>query len=295
MRWAVYEPLGRDGARAAAVQAYGRNIQARNHFDRAAVVVSLDADFLLHGPSAVRDAHDFIERRQILKHPNHPTQMMNRLYVVESTPSITGARADHRLAVRSSTVPLVALALARALGIAPGFAETPAESTLRQKHGDFITAVAHDLLRNRGAGLITAGEQQSSEVHLLAHAMNHLLCNVGPALPIELTDAVEVRPAGAPVNDVVALAQLVTEMREGQVQTLLIMGGNPVYDAPADLHFGGALSKVARKIHHSLFEVETSAACDWHIPDAHVLESWTDHRAFDGHATIGRARRDDGR
>ncbi|MBI3555008.1 MAG: TAT-variant-translocated molybdopterin oxidoreductase, partial [Deltaproteobacteria bacterium] len=286
-RWHQYEPVGRDGARQAAQLGFGKNLGVRYRFEKARVIVSLDCDFLFQGPGALRYARDFIDQRQVVDDGRRPaSHAMNRLYVVESTPTITGAIADHRLPLRSSAIASFALAFARAAGFEVGQAESAVEKQLREHYGQWLRAMVADLARHRGAGLVLAGDQQPAQVHLLAHALNQHWGNAGAGLPAELTEAVEFRPAGAPASDAESLSQLVTDMRAGKVTTLLILGGNPVYDAPADLHFARALSKVRRSMHQSLYEDETSAACEWHVPASHILESWTDLRAYDGTATV---------
>jgi len=117
-------------------------------------------------------------------------------------------------------------------------------------------------------------------VHALAHAMNYALGNIGTT--VFYTDPVE----AAPVEPMASLRQLVSDMEAGVVELLVIIGGNPVYTAPADLHFAQHLSKVPLRVHLSLFDDETSALCHWHIPQTHDLEAWSDIRAYDGTVTI---------
>ena len=145
---------------------------------------------------------------------------------------------------------------------------------------DWIPALVRDLEKHRGACVVIAGEQQPAEVHALAHAMNDMLGNVGKT--VHYTDPVEANP----VNTLASLKELVADMRAGQVDTLLILGVNPVYYSPADLRFGENLLKVRTRIHLSLYEDETAELCHWHIPEAHFLEAWGDARAYDGTLSI---------
>jgi MoCo/4Fe-4S cofactor protein with predicted Tat translocation signal len=269
-RWHRYEPVGNDNALEGARLAFGRPAEAFFDLTRAAVIVSLDADFLHEGPATVRYGHDFVEGRRV----GAERQDMNRLYVVESTSTITGGMADHRWAVRPSQVEGIARALAAALGV-PGAAA--GESAVGAAH---IEAIARDLQSNSGRSVIMAGEHQAPAVHALVHAMNAALGNHGATVTL-----IEPLDAGV-ANEAGTISELVGDMNGGNVDTLLILGGNPVYDAPADLGFVDALAQVSASIHLGLYPDETARRCTWHIPEAHSLESWGDARAYDGTVTI---------
>ncbi|MGA2985258.1 MAG: TAT-variant-translocated molybdopterin oxidoreductase [Terriglobia bacterium] len=269
-KWHQYEPCSRDSVREGAKLAFGEYVNTVYHFDRADVIVSLDADFLSAGPGAVRYAHDFADKRRV----TGPESTMNRLYVVESTPTVTGAMADHRLPLRAGDVEAFARALADGLGVKSGNA-APAHVPAA-----WIPALVRDLEKHRGACIVIAGEQQPPAVHALAHAMNDALGNVGKTM--DYTGPVEANP----VNALTSLKELVADMQGGQVDTLLMLGVNPVYNSPADLHFGANLLKVRMRIHLSLYEDETAELCHWHIPEAHFLEAWGDARAYDGSLSI---------
>src|SRR5208283_1047758 len=196
-----------------------------------------------------------------------PESTMNRLYVVESTPTVTGAMADHRLPLRASDVEDFARALAEGLGIKNG------SSASVRVPANWIPALVRDLQNHRGTSLVIAGEEQPLEVHALAHAINDMLGNVGKT--VHYTEPVEANP----VNTLATLKELVADMKAGQVDTLLLLGVNPVYNVAADLRFGENLLKVRTRIHLSLYEDETAELCHWHIPEAHFLEAWGDVRA----------------
>ncbi len=270
-KWHQYEPAGRDTARAGARLAFGEYVETSYRFDRANVILALDADFLASGPGSVRYARDFADGRRV----GSGRTGMNRLYVVETTPSVTGTMADHRLPLRPSQIEGFARAIARGLGVEvqPGTGPTAA-------HAKWVAAVVQDLQRHRGATVVLAGHEQPPSVHALSHAMNIALGNVGTT--VMYTEPVEANP----VNQLESLRALVRDMEAGVVDLLVILGGNPVFMAPADLHFGERLSKVGLRVHLSLYEDETSALCHWHVPEAHYLESWSDVRAYDGTATI---------
>ncbi len=241
------------------------------NFKNADIVVSLDADFLGFGPSAVRYAKDFASRRKI----GTPADRQNRLYVVEPVPTITGAKADHRVSMKAAEVHVAAAALAAAVGVAAS-----GGASINDKWQAALPVMAADLNAHRGRSVVVAGPQQPAAVHALARAMNEALGNVGTTV----TYAAPV--TASPADGSASLSMLVGEMNAGKVDVLVILGGNPVFTAPADLDFAGALSKVSTRIHLSLYFDETAELCDWHVPEAHFLESWGDLRSFDGTVTI---------
>jgi molybdopterin-containing oxidoreductase family iron-sulfur binding subunit len=269
-RWHQYEPVNRDNAKSGARLAFGEVVETQYRIDQADVILSLDADFLAPGPGSVRYARDFTARRRV----EGSQAKLNRLYVAESTPSITGAMADHRFPLRASEIENVARALAHELGVVEG------EELSTAEHAKWVSAVARDFQEHRGVSLVVAGDQQPPIVHALAHAMNQALGNVGKT--VIYTDSVEANP----VEQVASLRELVNEMQAGQVEMLIIIGGNPVFTAPADFELAKSLDKVGFRVHLSLYDDETSALCHWHIPETHYLESWSDTRAYDGTITI---------
>jgi MoCo/4Fe-4S cofactor protein with predicted Tat translocation signal len=268
-KWHQYEPVNRDNAQAGARLAFGGNVNTIYQFQNADVILSLDADFLFCGPASVRHARDFAEKRRV----HQGKADMNRLYVIEATPSVTGSMADHRLALRPSEIPNFAAAVAGKIGL-------PVQTTLDARHSQWIDALVRDLQQHRGSSVVVAGEQQPPIAHALAHAMNQALGNVGKT--VIYTDPIEANP----VDQLASLRELVKDMDAGAVKILVMLGGNPVFTAPADLGFSERLSKVAVRVHSSLHDDETSAYCHWHIPEAHYLESWGDIRAYDGTVTI---------
>ena len=272
-RWFEYEPISRDNERDGLRLAYGRPLRLIPHIDRVRVVACFDADPLFEHPSALRLTRQFAVTRE----PR--AEVMSRLYVAESSYTLTGGRADHRSAVQAGRVGAVLAAVsARITGdhgtIVPGApAEAPEVAGLDV---DFIAAVAADLASHRGEGLILVGPRQAPEVHALAAALNDVLGNVGTGVTYAEDPDAE-RPSHA-----AAIVELASAMRDGAVDTLLILGGNPVYDAPADLEFGELLGGVPYSAHVSLYDDETSRRCRWHLPRAHQLEEWGDGRAWDG-------------
>ena len=272
-KWHVYEPVNRDNVLAGAQMAFGQPVETQYKLENADVIVSLDADFLYAGfPDFTRYAREYATRR-------NPDSNMNRLYVVESTPSSTGVKADNRLPLRAVEIEGFARALATAIGINGVNAGKSASSNEQAK---FIAAIARDLQNHRGSSVIVAGDHQPSAVHVMAHLMNQALGNVGRT--VVYTDPVNANP----VNQTDSLRDLVQDMRSGKVDLLVILGGNPAYDAPADLGFADALknTKIPLRVHLGLYQNETAELCQWHVNEAHYLEAWGDTRAYDGTVSI---------
>jgi MoCo/4Fe-4S cofactor protein with predicted Tat translocation signal len=268
-KWHQWEPASGDGSREGAKLAFGRYVNTVLVPGKANVILSLDSDFLASAPGHIAYAKQFSRRRKL----DSPSDTMSRLYVAEPTPTVTGSSADHRLPVRASDIELLARALAGKVGAGPA-ATLPAETE------KWLSTVAQELQNERGASLVVAGEQQPAAVHALAHAINAALGNVGTTL--YYTDPVETEPE----SNLESLRQLCADMGAGKVETLVILGGNPAYNAPHDFDFLEKLKKVHSSVHLSPYFDETSAYCNWHIPESHFLETWSDARAYDGTASI---------
>jgi MoCo/4Fe-4S cofactor protein with predicted Tat translocation signal len=270
-KWHVYEPINRDNVLQGAQMAFGQPVETQYQLKNADVIVSLDADFLYAGfPGFTRYARDFATRR------NPDAGTMSRVYVVESTPSSTGGKADHRLPLRAVEIADFARALGAALGINSG------GRTFAGEQAKYLNAVVRDLQTHRGSSVVIAGDHQPPAVHALAHAINQALGNVGRTV-------VYTEPVNAnPVNQTESIKDLVADMHAGKVDMLFILEGNPAYDAPADLAFADALknTNVPVRVHLGLYQDETAELCQWHISEAHYLEAWGDARAYDGTVTI---------
>jgi MoCo/4Fe-4S cofactor protein with predicted Tat translocation signal len=271
-KWHVYEPVNRDNVLEGAKLAFGQPVETRYDFEKADVIVSLDADFLYAGfPGNVRYIRDFAKRR-------NPDGKMNRLYVIESTPTTTGAKADHRLPVRAREIELCAAVLLRPAAVALREAgEAVGGGT--EKFFDFLS---RDLDSSSGSSVVLVGDHQPPAVHAFAHAINARLGNVGKT--VFYSDPVDANPA----NQTESLKDLVADMRGGKVDLLIVLGGNPAYDAPADLNFADALKngRIPLRVHHGLYQNETAELCQWHVNATHELEAWGDARAYDGTVSI---------
>jgi MoCo/4Fe-4S cofactor protein with predicted Tat translocation signal len=269
-KWHVYEPVNRDNVIEGAKIAFGEPVETQYRLENADVIVSLDADFLSGGyPGNVRYIRDYAKRR-------NPDAPMSRMYVIESNPSATGAKADHRLPLRGAEIDGFSRALATAVGAHAGGSAPSAEQA------KFLQAVASELQNHKGSSVVIAGDHQPPAVHALAHAMNAALGNVGKT--VIYTETVNANP----VNQTESLRDLVADMQAGKVDLLVILGGNPAYDAPADLGFADALLKtnISMRVYHGLYRNETAELCQWNINEAHYLETWSDARAYEGTISI---------
>src|SRR5580698_10228628 len=275
-KWHVYEPVNRDNVLEGAKLAFGQPVETRYDFSKADVIVSLDADFLYAGfPGNTKYIRDFASRR-------NPDAPMNRLYVIESTPTSTGAKADHRLPVGASEIAGYAAFLSTSAGAITEVSGIHGSGAAGQAAVKFFAALSEDMKNRSGSSVVIAGDHQPAVVHALAHAINAKLGNVGKT--VFYTDPIDANP----VNQTDSIKDLVADMRAGNVDMLFILGGNPAYDAPADLGFANALknTNIPMRVHLGLYQDETAELCQWHVNEAHYLESWGDARAYDGTVSI---------
>ncbi len=275
VQWATYDAVSDESRLAGLRAATGRDLDLMLRIDQASVILALDADPLLTDPEMIRHARGFAAGRRA----GASGGAMNRLYAVEGVYSLTGAMADHRLRLESRQIaPFLAALAARIVPPAAAAASPPAVS-VPGVDPRWIDALAKDLLANRGKGLIVAGERQPAAVHAAVCALNTSLGNTGKTVSYY-----ETKDAALPSMS--SLVSLVSAMKGGTVQTLVILGGNPVFDAPADLDFASAMAKVPHSIALGHSVDETSSKAEWHIPRAHYLESWGDARAAGGTLSI---------
>ncbi len=268
-RWYQYEPVNDDNILAGAKMAFGSPAKPIYKFDQATRILSLDKD--IFSDFNVRYTKDFNKSRVY----NEEKTDINRLYAVETTMSLTGAKADHRLAVKPSQMPEIARVIATALGVAGA-------SSTYTENAQWIQAMARDLQANRGKSVVVAGDNQSPTVHALAHAMNSALGNVGTTV----TYAEPFQPF-ADVLQIDQLRRLIQEIDGGAVKMLVVLGGNPVYNTPADLKLNAErMNKIQLRVHLGHYFDETGELCQWHVGEKHYLESWSDARAFDGTVSV---------
>jgi molybdopterin-containing oxidoreductase family iron-sulfur binding subunit len=269
----------REGARLA----FGAPYNALVDYARPRAVLALDCDFLASEPGFLRNAHRFAEARRL----REPSDDLPRLYCVEGTLTVTGMNADNRLRLAPSKVDPYLRALAAKLGTMDGVRLPPSVAqAVRGAEAPegvpaaWVDAVAQDLVAHRGRSVISVGWRQPAHVHALAHALNVALGNVGTVVTFH-----DPADPDEPSN-VESLRELTEAMDAGEVDTLVILGGNPVYDAPVDLGFPEALGNVDTSIHLATYDDETSQQVSWHLPMTHEMESWGDHRSLDGTVAV---------
>jgi len=268
-KWVQYEPINADNAMSGAKMAFGSPVQTIYKFDKAERVLSLDAD--IFSGFNVGYIKDYAAARLF----SNEKKDINRLYCIETTISITGAKSDHRLAVKPSQMPEVVKAIAAAVGVAGAnstYTENPA----------WIAALAKDLVAFKGRSLVVAGENQSPVVHALAHAINGALGNVGQTVMYA-----EPLSPGSDKPQIDQLRELIADIDGGRIRMLVILSGNPVYNTPVDLRLTPErMSRIPLRVHVGLYADETAEYCHWHVPEKHFLEGWSDGRAYDGTASI---------
>jgi MoCo/4Fe-4S cofactor protein with predicted Tat translocation signal len=267
-KWVEYDPFAPENVLEATTIAFGQPLTPHYAFDKANVVLSLDSDFLGGDSGTVRPARLWSKDR----HLDSEQTQMRRLYVAESRHSLTGMNADHRLRLRSSDIPAFAADLNAALQ-----GQTPSGSDKRAK---WIAAVSKDLKASQGKSLVIAGPRQPAAVHALVFSINQALGNLGESVSFT-------KPVYDTENSgLAALKALAGELNSGQVKKLVILGGNPAFTAPYDLHLADAIKKVEASIHVGPEPNETWQVAKWAVPEAHYLESWGDAAAPDGTPSI---------
>ncbi len=268
--WVAYESVSDENIYQGIEQATGAALRPLYHFDKARVILALDADPLQTESDNLRNTAGYASGRRVLG--THSS--MSRLWVVEGVHSLTGANADHRLRLASSQIGQFVSALGARLGVLGMSGTMPAGIDAAS-----VAALVDDLSQHKGESLIVAGRRQPAAVHAAVYALNAALGNLGRTL-----DCREFADAAVPSRS--KMAGLVAAMQSGAVNNLVILGGNPVYDAPADLDFGAALEKVASSIHLSDHVNETSQKVHWHLPRTQFLEMWSDARSADGTMSV---------
>jgi MoCo/4Fe-4S cofactor protein with predicted Tat translocation signal len=272
--WVAWEPISDENIYRGIEDATGQRLQPVYHFDRAKVILTLDCDFLGSESESVKHTTAFSNGRRVESQKDD----MNRLYVVEPNTSVTGMMADHR--VRSDEIRVFLAALADALskrGIQAEFTPHTWGSVDRR----VVEALADDLLANRGRSIAVAGRRQPPIVHHMLMLLNRALGNIGGGAPITyrtMDDAIAFDPPRLNLLDYF--------VQDGRIDTLVVLGGNPVQNLPADLGWAVSFAKVANVVHFGSHVDETAQHSTWHVPRAHYLESWGDAASIDGTASV---------
>jgi len=280
--WVTYEPFGEDNRIEGTQLAFGQRLRTKNHYDKAKVVVSLDDDFMnpSENKNSVEDIYNFSQARRVRSTEDE----MNRLYMVESTFSLTGSNADNRLPLKASELDKLIYNLAAELsGHVSGleaFSGYNANFSDNERVHDWINSLVEELIEHKGEAIVSAGYEHAPEVHSTIAAINVALQNAGNTVTYHDV------PHFDDQNNREAFASVVNDMKAGQYDTVVMVGTNPVFTAPADLDFASALENVDQSIHLSQYVNETSDKVNWHVNRAHFLEAWGDGYSFSGTRSV---------
>lgn len=273
----AYQPVSDANAREGSKLAFGEALTAVYDLAQAETIVAVDSDFLALETGSVRHTRGFAAGRR----PRTPADPMNRLYVVEPALTTTGTNADHRLRLAARDIEGYVLALAKevaALGagadvLGPIAAEA-AKAEVKGLPEKWTKVVAKELHANRGKGAVIVGARQPARVHAAVYALNVALGNVGRT--------VNFFPTADENESLEDLKTLAADMEGNKVGMLVVLGGNPAYDAPADLKLAEKIHAVLSSFTFTSHMSETALASTWAIPRAHELETWGDARSIDG-------------
>ena len=266
-KWYAFTSFSDDNAREGSRLAFGQVVRPQYHLDKAKVIVCLDADPLKFDPASIRNSRKFAAGRDA-EHGK-----MSRLYVVECANSITGSSADHRMSLPVGKIASFLGALADEVAKRTAGGSVDKSLPYRSR---LLAAMAQDLRDNAGAGVVITGESQPAAVHAAVHRLNSELNNIGAT--IEFTTPLDADR----VDALAGIGQLAESIKSGTVKSLIVVGGNPAYGAPAELDFGKLMSSVDNAIHLAVHKNETSLQCDWVYNLAHPLEVWGDGKSHDG-------------
>ncbi len=274
IKWHQHEAIHSDDARRAQQMVFGEYVDPIYDFKRARTILALDSNFMDNQPGHLRYTREFTARRRVV---DSDVNQMNRLYAIESSPTMTGANADHLMAKNSYRMTLMVCALAQQIGV-----KFPAivDGKLSNEEIKWVHVVAEDLIKHRGESLVIAGDRAPQWVQALAHSMNARLDNVSRTVNY-------IQPvASNPQLLQESISDLSQAMEKGDVNTLIMLNTNPVYTTARELSFETHLGKVSNTVHFGLYRDETAMACQWHVPSMHFLEMFSDGRASDGTVTM---------
>ncbi|MFC1475081.1 TAT-variant-translocated molybdopterin oxidoreductase [Candidatus Zixiibacteriota bacterium] len=270
--WVTYEPISDENIIEGIELATGEKLQPVYDYSKADIILSIDCDFTLTEPENITATLGFTSGRNI----ETENDKMNRLYVVESAFSNTGAVADHKLTLKPNEIEQFILSLSKQLGLK---ASEDLNIDASQEAAKWIEILTKDLLANKSKSLVVAGKHLSPVYQALILAINKELGNIGNTIKYH-----KPKDRSYPsVNDLMALSDFIDS---DKISSLVIIGCNPIYNAPIDITFERILKKTENSIHLSLYNDETSKLCSWHLPMSHYLEHWSDARSVDGTASV---------
>ncbi|MGE9295264.1 MAG: TAT-variant-translocated molybdopterin oxidoreductase [Puniceicoccales bacterium] len=274
--WAEYEPVDEGAPVRALEKVNGKPLRPLYQLDKAQRVLAIDSDFLATEPGHLPNSKGFGKARHVKDAKD--AKDMNRLYAVESNFTLTGGMADHRLRAATAHMPaFTALLAASLMEQAGGFGGDLVAKLKEQAKGlqvdqKWIDECVKYLLAHKGESLVVAGPHLPEEVHVLTFVINGLL----------EADGHTIKYIEQPATEKAGIVEVAELLNGGSVETLVILGGNPAYDAPADLNFADAIGKAKRVLRHGYYDDETSELADVTVASTHYLESWGDGRAICG-------------
>jgi len=275
--WGSWNAMSNDAAVMASNAVLGGSFVAMPMLDDAKVVVVLDADLFGCPVAGVAHSRAWAKGRRV-DNPDPAKQTLSRMYVAEPSLTVTGMSADERFALRRGDVAVFAALLAKELGVSGADAIAALGADLLDAHQkEAFAQLVADLKAAGREAVVVAGPMQDPATIALAAAINEKLGAVGSTVHYV---------AGPAAGSVAQLKQLADALASGAIDTLVVLGGNPAYDAPADLDFAAKLAKAKETVHLSFHANETSKGATWHVPAAHSLESWSDGRALDGSIVV---------
>lgn len=277
-QWITYEPFGEDHALEGTNIAFGERLRTYNHFGQANVIVSFDDDFLnpAANKNSVEDTKQFTNGRSV----SSPEDGMSRFYAIESTFSLTGSNADNRLRIKSGDIELFIYALAAELSQSVSGLEAFNGHSNEFSDHEWIPVLAEELLENRGDSILTVGRDHKPAMHATIAAINVALGNAGETVSYYDVPHIDDQ------NNQEAFSELVDNLNSGAIDTVVLVGTNPAFTAPANLNFPEALSNAEQVVHLSDYYDETSKLANWHINRAHFLEAWGDGSSYTGTRSI---------
>lgn len=289
-RWIQYDPVNSDNAHQGAKLAFGKYATPHYKLDEADVLLFVEADTFGSGPEGLKIARDAMKRRKLRVAEDRKrtdgvsADRLSRIYSIESMPTTAGMVADHRLPLKPSEIDSFIREIAKAVGVEGA----PAAGPLPELAKQWVEPLVKDLQSAGGNIAVVAGPSVNPTVQALVHAINQKLGAFGKTVTFAepVLTGMTGKDADTVGNMTASLKGLVDEINEGKVESLFILGGNPVFTAPADLEFGKALEKVKTCIHLGAQADETALLCQWHIPETHYLETWSDVRGPDGTVTV---------
>jgi molybdopterin-containing oxidoreductase family iron-sulfur binding subunit len=269
--WVEYAPLANTNEREGLMNAFGGNWIPVHNFAEATVIVSLDQDFLGSGPMQVPNTRGWAQGRKV------HNGKMSRVWIAEPGLSVTGAKADERSPMNPAAVTSIATYIAKEIAKVDIAIDGTVSLTAEQQI--WADKLVSDLNHAGKHGLVLAGPSQPASVHYLVARINEELGALGTTISYRSLNNV------GGVN--ATIEEFSKAMEEGSVQGVIVIGGNPAFDAPADLNMAASIKALPLSIHLSHNEDETSKVCKWHLNAAHWLESWSDGLAADGTICVG--------